>query len=674
MKLNMKKKKKAKQAKSSGGLKMALLTHAEKIVIGLTAGCVAWLIYGATKLESLPQERQPPALQIEARKAKDNIDKLNYGSFPDEKKPFAKPYDQAAVMKDINPTTYETTVPLNPPEFPRKTPRKDPKLFTIEALEAVAGVGLFAFKGSSADSTERRRGTSPPPRKAKRKRKSSGRNGAGDKSEDAVVKDREDSELQQLVGRNAVRLPAEAVVKGRYWAAVLAKVPWSKQTQEYQRTLRDAEYYRPDYDVPVYVGYVVERAEVGDGDKLQWKVVKQITLRALDKILSEWAGEPPEPADLRYVHELLTFPLPIRVEKAWDDSVLHSDVPPARRQSGSGREEAVAAEGNDETENSDESTDGFGNAFERRAAGSGGHGRSGGGRGRFRSGGDAGEEEGRGPRARGGQGPGRTIQPRSLVKQVPFLFFRFVDFDVQPGKQYKYRVSLALSDPNDTESPDPRAAIPPRYLGEKVISRRSKLKGSKLHFRLTDWSDPSPVVSVPYPGWLLAGPVKAARPEKHYDEPAAAMIVQMLDLQQGLEGVTEIPKMRRGTVGNFVKTTQVIEYGRRGPTVRQEDNFEFRTNTVLLDLHGGEGLSRRDRSLTAPGEVLLLDPSGRLIVRTEQSDRDEFARLQRLLEASKPHRSRGTEEKKADRQGEGGLFGDPGGGGSTGRRRPRRNR
>ncbi|MFV2067441.1 MAG: hypothetical protein ACC645_10710, partial [Pirellulales bacterium] len=79
-------------------------------------------------------------------------------------------------------------------------------------------------------------------------------NGAGDKSENAAETGREDTELQQLVGRNAVRLPADAVVKGRYWAAVMAKVPWSKQTQEYQRMFRDAEYYRPDYDVPIYIG------------------------------------------------------------------------------------------------------------------------------------------------------------------------------------------------------------------------------------------------------------------------------------------------------------------------------------------------------------------------------------------------------------------------------------
>ncbi|MFV2067442.1 MAG: hypothetical protein ACC645_10715, partial [Pirellulales bacterium] len=170
MKLNMKKKK-SKQAKSSGGLKMALLTHGEKIVIGLTAGCVVWLIYGATKLESLPQESQPPALQSLAREAQDNITKLNYGSFPDEKKPAAEPYDQAAVMRNINPAIYETKVPLNPPEFPRKTPRDDPKLFTVENLEAVAGVGLFALQDPSANSPGRRRGTSQPPRKSKRKRK-----------------------------------------------------------------------------------------------------------------------------------------------------------------------------------------------------------------------------------------------------------------------------------------------------------------------------------------------------------------------------------------------------------------------------------------------------------------------------------------------------------------------
>jgi len=664
-------KKTSKQAKSSGGLKMALLMHGEKMVIGLTAVFVVWLIYGTTQLESLTEQRAPAALQKLAGKAQDNIKRLNFGSFPDEKKLVAKDYDRASVMQDVEPASYATGVALNPPEFPRKTPRQDPKLFPLDDLEVAAGVGLFAYKDASAGDPDRRRAALQPRRKGDRKRKRSGRFHGGGKDEEAadtaVGTRSEDSELQRLVGRHAVRLPAGAVVKGRYWAAVMAKVPWSKQLQEYQRTFRDAEYYHPAYDVPAYFGYVVERAEIGNGEKLVWKVVQQITPRSLDKIISHWAGELTEPADPRYVDKLLTFPLPIRAEKPWDDTVLHSAVPRARPQTGFRGEEPAAAEVDDNTpRDGKESAGGF-DAFEREAADPARPGRLG-----------RGEEDiRRGP----GGGTGRATRGsplRSRREQVSFLFFRFIDFSVQPGKQYKYRVRLALDDPNDVDRVNPPAAIPSRYLSDKVIARRSKLKGAKLHFRLTDWSAPSPIISVPYPGWLLAGAVKAARPQMHYVEPSAAIIVQMLNLQQGLEGVTEISKMRRGNVGNFVKTTKVIAYRRSGPTVRQEDNFTFQTNTVLLDMRGGEGLSRRDRELTAPGEVLLLDPSGRMIVRTEQSDREEFARLRRMLEAAKQHRSRGKEEKKTERSGEGGLFGQPGGGGGggkgsrQGRRRRRR--
>src|SRR5262249_19707852 len=50
---------------------------------------------------------------------------------------------------------------------------------------------------------------------------------------------------------------------------------------------------------------------------------------------------------------------------------------------------------------------------------------------------------------RGGGGPGQAAtQHNSLPKGVDYYLLRFLDFSVEPGKKYKYRVKLVLQDPN----------------------------------------------------------------------------------------------------------------------------------------------------------------------------------------------------------------------------------
>lgn len=63
----------------------------------------------------------------------------------------------------------------------------------------------------------------------------------------------------------------------------------------------------------------------------------------------------------------------------------------------------------------------------------------------------------------------------------------------------------------------------------------------------------------------------------------------------------------------------------RSFAVHEHANRQFLTQRVVIDLRGGEPLPawRRSAETVAPGEVLLLDDTGRLVVRSELEDFDE---------------------------------------------------
>jgi hypothetical protein len=159
---------------------------------------------------------------------------------------------------------------------------------------------------------------------------------------------------------------------------------------------------------------------------------------------------------------------------------------------------------------------------------------------------------------------------------------------------------------------------------------------------------------VPFPGQVLAGPVKDVRPDQYNYEPTAKVLVTMLDDEESVEGVAELERVRRGEVANFTQSTEVIDYAAMRPSLRKIDDFTFLTNTMLVDVRGGATVSKKNRELTEPGELLLLDPAGRLVVRTELADGERYAQLRALLEAA---------EEQNDRRGRAGPGGGRYGGG-----------
>jgi hypothetical protein len=66
----------------------------------------------------------------------------------------------------------------------------------------------------------------------------------------------------------------------------------------------------------------------------------------------------------------------------------------------------------------------------------------------------------------------------------------------------------------------------------------------------------------------------------------------------------------------------------------EDKKVDYLTNSLLLDVVGGARLPGKDRNLLEPGSVLLLDPEGALVVRSEIDDLSEIE-LRKQPEAGK---------------------------------------
>lgn len=418
-----------------------------------------------------------------------------------------------------------------------------------------------------------------------------------------------------------------------------------------------------------------------------------------------WAGMSPDVVDARFSDPILTFPLPPLVGRDWGNEAKHpdfptiADTPPLEQEVPAipGTVPNQPAPGTPKEPADENSAFGAANpgavgpgGFAQPGMGPGGPGmfrggpeggmmRGGryggegrmvgpgpGGPGMFRGGPEGGmmrggpggmEGGGRsfaGPMPGGGMGQART----SLPKGVDFLMLRFVDFTVEPGKKYRYRVSLVLSDAN--------YSIPENVLASDVSDRHRKeaqaakaTGGSRRDMRRVEgWSDPSPIVGIPLSGGAKLVDVKTPSADKVNDEPTASLLVDSFDTDEKGNALQAAKKhdFKRGNVANM---TEEVEYlGEGGLWIDTAPSFHFVTGLTVLDMDGGKKLPSKD--LTSPGRVLLMGPAGDLYIRNELDDKEAVEYHRMLFEVDK--------KRAGFEGGPGGEFG-PGGPGA-GRRPP----
>jgi len=155
----------------------------------------------------------------------------------------------------------------------------------------------------------------------------------------------------------------------------------------------------------------------------------------------------------------------------------------------------------------------------------------------------------------------------------------------------------------------------------------------------TEWSKQTDVVSVPRDTRLLAVSVKP--PIRPWEEPSGRLKVVKWVNRHGKEAFTE-QLVRRGQVANYPGLQFPEQTGKTYDKDDDDDmprkvalrargnqpiNVDYLTEAITLDMLGGWRLPGKD-SLTVPGEILLLDSDGSLIVRGELAHLEEQARAQ----------------------------------------------
>ncbi len=109
--------------------------------------------------------------------------------------------------------------------------------------------------------------------------------------------------------------------------AVKVLVPYEKQWEKYEEALANATGYNPMLDVPRYLFFAAERAEVPDDPnaELQWQPISDTSFAM--KLSMKFAGFPAEVADEAYLLPLLTMPIPPVLLQPYESLALHSEVP-----------------------------------------------------------------------------------------------------------------------------------------------------------------------------------------------------------------------------------------------------------------------------------------------------------------------------------------------------------
>jgi hypothetical protein len=353
------------------------------------------------------------------------------------------------------------------------------------------------------------------------------------------------------------------------WAVVTALVPVEKQRKEYERVFERAVVEDKSRDVPHYAGPVVERAEVSDADpkKFDWKPLSDPTV-----FEARWEGTQPEVIAAQFVEASLTSPLGPLVGSDWGESVAHPKIPVlwapvAPPPTTEAPPEAAGAD----TPAGDKPA------------------------------------EGNVPITRRGAKPAEAPQMKTApatasAAPVVYNLLRVFDYSVEPNKRYRYRVKLGFENPN--------FGVAIRHLKNPEAPRPQ--------MRTTDqWSEPSEVVTVPNGNGVLAGGVKPQ--PRNSDPQKAKLLLTAIDKENGIEAAIE-QEFERGAVANVMGRT-VKARDPRNEQIVEREGIDFKSDAIVLDIYGGRALTKkRDSLLASPVDVLLMDASGHLIVRSELDD------------------------------------------------------
>ncbi len=688
------------------------LHHIEKILLVVVVGLMLLLIWRGFSLPHLDNSFSPQGLVSKSNDAKTMIDDPERW-IREVKNIREIPIDVAkgveVVLKKSDPLAYMLVNSWSRPDFPKLSPREDPELFAPVNLIARAVVGplasypgpketyvdpLFPALDEAAIKAQRDKMKRDQKKKAAELGGEYGPAGSGDgamtmqrgKRPKKGAKGEEgmagpgmtpmaggsgeyggggygmgmngmpgNLHPESVVGFGfAVQNPEQTIARNLASITIMAVVPLQKQVEEFEKKLSNSLDYDPKRDMPYYMDYRVQRADVTDLDpttkaeELPWQ-----NLPAPARVLAEvygnettpglYAGVPPEVIDPSYYSEQLTHPAPPYLQRDLWDLLTHPDVPLASVTLGMGEGALTAAGAGTGKPGDDDAptlpmagpagmAGGFGGAT---GSGDGGYGAGGGMRGGFGGGfgggmrGSAGGEGGmsggfgggmRGgytPRAGGGGyaggeggggygGYGSGMQTYTPPKHQ---LIRFTDTHVEPGRKYRYRLRVYLLDPNHPMlgMVAPSAAslheeVRKRVKATDEADAKRPKDANGLPYRtfwvMTPWSEPTELVAVPRAERIYAVKVSPRPPTTikgipvAMAEPTADALAVTFDRSKIADVPAQNDKIGRGSVLNFVQDTKVIHPVTK--EVIEMPKYNVVTNALVADLMGGETIKPVD--------------------------------------------------------------------------------
>lgn len=598
--------KEKKEKSGGGGFQELLLNHGEKIGLGVVGAiCLLCVVFGFVGKPSLPSGSTPEALQAAVGGKSGELAAI-------EPKPAPPAYWVPLADKieeKVPVTALAVPQPLVIPLFPLQGVRVEPTYFKPEQLRVIAGRSPFSM-GAPADPSA--------PAVA----------GAGDEN----------------------KPPEGSTSKGEFYAVGTFLIPVGAQRAEYERafadTLKMPGDERPGQDRPEYFRYVLERAEAGPGvadDQLQWIPLSEadnakITVDDRDPVLNakkaEWAETRAEIVPAAFTEPAMTYGavpkndefvpwLPPRLPKAttqwsWNEvghGVIAEMVKKYNDQAAAAESAAAPAT----------------------------------------------------PSAPATPDSG-VVDPEEAMKKFadaqPYKMGRFWDFTVEPSKQYRYRVTLVLRNPN--------RGYTKQYLKDEALAVGEFRPAAPLDAADTKRpvSDPSHVVVVPGTSEIIVGGMVAEGEAGNKTGEEAANVIASVwentaeaiaDFEKEVAAI-RVPRLKQPALAaletmkgvwanvDYVDATKDFRVfrgqflGMKGVSqiphpisgnVETLKNVRFNTGFTLIDMIGGKRPVKAGTAAAAataaatmppPAHYLLLDPAGNLVIRSEISDRAAFQR------------------------------------------------
>ena len=250
------------------------------------------------------------------------------------------------------------------------------------------------------------------------------------------------------------------------------------------------------------------------------------------------------------------------------------------------------------------------------------------------------------------------------------LLFRYFDFTVEPGKQYRYRVKLWLTNPN--------FGVDDSQLTDEALQLRKELSTTRMkdQFVKTPDSKPSDPVYISFDGELVAGQWTPAGPAK---EPSVSVGVEQWTANDGARAQFVKGLVYRGQLVNFQvpgpsngpgtqpQGAAVFEVGDNIPK-KNEAEIPFRTEVAVLDMAPAPPAPG---TKVPPADILVLDASGHLRVFAAKEMAERFREITENFEEVN-QKEKDKEDSPLDNPsgGLGGPSGGLGGGSSLGKQRP----